>query len=277
MRRTVRGTDLQYVEIGEGRPIVMLHGLPADHRLPLHHLEPVFERRPGWRRVYLDLPGMGGTPIGNVASVDDMLEVVLEAIDGLTGSTSFALAGVSFGGHLARGVLSRRADRLDGMLLWTPSVWTDGRALRLPPFEALVSDAETVAAVADDERMWLGVAVIQVPETLEAFRASVKPGVLAADIDSLRGLRRPLSLSASNLALAAPFAGPSLILTGRQDSACGYLDAWDLVDDLPRATFAVLDRAGHGVAAERQALFRALVDDWLDRMELEAAARSNGS
>ena len=66
---------------------------------------------------------------------------------------------------------------------------------------------------------------------------------------------------------AAPFVGPSLVLTGRQDSECGYLDAWDLLEDLPHATFAVLDRAGHAVAEERQPLFRALVDDWLDRIE----------
>ena len=277
MRRTARSIALHHVEIGKGRPIVMLHGLPADHRLALHHLEPVFERRPGWRRIYLDLPGMGGSPIDDVASVDDMLEVVIDTIDALTGSSSFAISGVSFGGHLARGVLSRRADRLDGLMLWAPSVWTDGRDARLPPFEALVSDPDTVAAVGDDERQWLGIAVIQAPDTLEAFRASVKPGVLAADIPALGSLARPLSLSATNMTLAAPFARPSLILTGRQDSECGYLDAWDLLDDLPRATFATLDRAGHAVAAERQALFRALVDDWLDRMEREVVVRSGGA
>jgi pimeloyl-ACP methyl ester carboxylesterase len=276
MRLRVRDIDLHYVEAGEGRPIVILHGLPADHRMPLDHLEPVFAARPGWRRIYLDLPGMGATPIGSVASVDDMLEVVLRAIDELTGSTRFATVGVSFGGHLARGVLARRADRLDGIMLWAPSVWTDGRPVRLPPFEALVSDPHTVASVEPDEQAWLGIAVVQTPETLEAFRTSVKPGVLTADLDSLRGLRRPLSLSESNLDPSGPFVGPSLIVTGRQDSECGYLDAWDLVDDLPRATFAVLDRAGHGVAAERQRLFRMLVDDWLDRMELEAPAAPDG-
>lgn len=266
MGGTPRGIDVNHVEIGEGRAVVMLHGLPGDHRLPRHHLEPVFERRPGWRRIYLDLPGMGSTPLGDIATLDDMLDVVLAAIDGLTGSGRFALAGVSFGGHLARGVLARRGDRLDGVMLWTPSVWTDGRS-RLPPFAVIEQDADAVADVAEDERGWLSIAVVQTRTTLEAFRAAVKPGVLAADIDGLRRLRRPLALSEANLTLRAPYAGPSLVLTGRQDSACGYLDAWDLVEDLPHATFAVLDRAGHAVAEERQPLFRGLVDDWLDRME----------
>jgi hypothetical protein len=39
------------------------------------------------------------------------------------------------------------------------------------------------------------------------------------------------------------------------------------VDELPRATFAVLDAAGHQLGRlERPVVFRALVQDWLDRM-----------
>lgn len=270
MERKVRGGAVHYEEVGGGRPVVMLHGLPADNRLPRHHLEPVFEGRPGWRRIYLDLPGMGRTPIGDVATLDDMLEVVLDVIDDVVDGGKFALAGVSFGGHLARGVLARRASRIDGLLLWTPAVHMDGDRDRLPPFHVLESDPAAVGMVADDEQVWLSVAVVQSVTTLEAFRAAVKPGLLAADRDALRRLEHPLVLSDVNLALEEPFAGPSLVLAGRQDNLCGYLDAWDLLAQLPRATFAVLDRAGHAVAEERQPLFRMLVDDWLDRMEREA-------
>ena len=67
--------------------------------------------------------------------------------------------------------------------------------------------------------------------------------------------------------LPAPFGGPTLILTARQDHLCGYQDAWDLLDNYPRATFAVLDRAGHFVNIEQDALCRALMCEWLDRVE----------
>jgi len=39
------------------------------------------------------------------------------------------------------------------------------------------------------------------------------------------------------------------------------------LDNHPRATFAVLDRAGHGLGAEQESLFRTLVSEWLDRVE----------
>jgi predicted transcriptional regulator len=47
----------------------------------------------------------------------------------------------------------------------------------------------------------------------------------------------------------------------------GYQGAWDLLDVYPRASFAVLDRAGHVVFVEQKALVMALVNEWLDRVE----------
>jgi pimeloyl-ACP methyl ester carboxylesterase len=63
------------------------------------------------------------------------------------------------------------------------------------------------------------------------------------------------------------FEGPSLFLAGRQDPVVGYQDAWPILEQYPRASFVVLDRASHDFPFEQKALFKALVDDWLDRME----------
>lgn len=62
------------------------------------------------------------------------------------------------------------------------------------------------------------------------------------------------------------FHRPTLIVAGRQDSSVGYADAWRLVDRYPRATFAVLDRAGHALPHEQGPLLGALVEEWLDRV-----------
>src|SRR5260221_13772523 len=67
--------------------------------------------------------------------------------------------------------------------------------------------------------------------------------------------------------LPAPFGRPTLIITARQDHLCGYRDAWDLLDNYPRATFAVLDLAGHFVNIEQDALCQTLMREWLDRVE----------
>ncbi len=272
MELTVRGLPIHYEEAGSGRPLVVLHGWPADHRLPSHHLEPIFAERKGWRRIYPDLPGMGQTPGADwINCQDDMLEIVLEFLEIVAPGQRMAVGGVSYGGYLALAVARHRAARLAGLMLWTPMMHAFRRDTRLPAFQVLIDDPHVVADVGPDEQLWLRMAVVRSPETLRAFRESVKPGIMAADHAFIARIEQRYALSVDPVPLLEPFAGPSLVVTGRQDSACGYADALDLDDQLPRATFAVLDRAGHGVAEEQRVLFRALVADWLDRMEAEPA------
>ena len=115
--------------------------------------------------------------------------------------------------------------------------------------------------------MALRVAVVQSPENLAHFREAIKPGATIADTACLEALEARYAFSFPVDVLPEPFPAPALIITGRQDSLCGYQDAWDLLDNFPRATFAVLERAGHGLSVEQQNLFRTLVAEWLDRVE----------
>jgi pimeloyl-ACP methyl ester carboxylesterase len=66
-----------------------------------------------------------------------------------------------------------------------------------------------------------------------------------------------------------PYTRPALIITGRQDSSVGYADQFALLPHYPRATFAVLDVAGHNAQFEQPELFDALMREWLDRVAAE--------
>ena len=46
----------------------------------------------------------------------------------------------------------------------------------------------------------------------------------------------------------------------------GFRDQGLLLPKLPRATFAVLDVAGHNLQFEQPALFNAIIVDWLERL-----------
>ncbi len=54
---------------------------------------------------------------------------------------------------------------------------------------------------------------------------------------------------------------------GRQDQVAGYRDAWRILENYPRASFAVLDWAGHNAHIEQSQLFNALPGEWLDRVQ----------
>lgn len=273
MECRVKDIPIYYEEIGTGKPLLMLHGSHTDHREMLHKMEPLFEQRSGWRRIYPDLPGRGRTPGPDwIACQDDMLDIVLEFQDSVAPGERFTVAGSSYGGFLARGIVYSRGAQMDGVMLTVPAVQLQGAKRNLPPHQVLVQDKEFAAALGPDEQIALQFAVVQSPEGLASFRAAIKPGVAVADHAFIQRTAANFQFSFDVNRLHEPFSAPTLILTGRQDSICGYREAWSLLDDFPRGTFAVLDRAGHPLSFEQQGLFRALVSEWLDRVE-EYSAR----
>jgi pimeloyl-ACP methyl ester carboxylesterase len=252
-----------YETYGTGRPIVMLPGRPSDHRVMVRFMEPLFTQRDGWLRLYPDLPGTGRTPgVDRLATHDQMLDAVLAFIDTVIPGQRFVLAGLSYGGYLARGVVYRRAASIDGVLLCAPQVKAEPAQAHLPPRTTLVEDPTLVAELGPGA----GLIVVQSPTVVEAVR-DVLAEVQIADHTFNARLEAAGPFSFDVDTPPAPFGGPTLILTARQDHLCGYQDAWDLLDNYPRATFAVLDRAGHFVNIEQDVLCQALMREWLDRVE----------
>ena len=254
---------INYETYGSGRPMVMLPGRPSDHGVMARFMEPVFTQREGWLRIYPDLPGTGRTPsVDRLVTHDAMLEAVLAFIDKVIPDQRFVLAGLSYGGYLARGVVYHRAASIDGLMLCVPQVKADPAEAQLPPRTAIVEDP----AIATELGPISNLMVVQSPRVAEAVRELLVE-VRIADHSFNDRLEEagPFSFDADRL--PTPFGAPTLIMTARQDNLCGYRDAWDLLDNYPRATFAVLDRAGHFVNIEQDALCQALMREWLDRVE----------
>ena len=72
---SVHDIPIYYKEYGEGKPVIFIHGWPVDHRMMADLFEPIFTKIQSYRRIYLDLPGMGKTPSVNwIKNSDDMLK-----------------------------------------------------------------------------------------------------------------------------------------------------------------------------------------------------------
>ena len=262
------GTRVHYVEHGSpaGTPTaVFLHGFPVDHRIMTGPFEPLFARRAEWRRIYLDLPGMGATVAPpEVGSTDAVFDVVRSAIDALVPGP-YVVAGESYGGYLARGLAAAEPDRVKGLALLCPMIVAEHSAREVPPYRVLVRDPELVAQLGAEVLDADDVGVIQTPATWQRTLDEVLPGLTAADAGATARIRA--TWTGTFPLEPRPYEQPTLFLLGRQDSSTGYADAWRILEHYPRATFAVLDRAGQNLQIEQPALFEALVDEWLDRVE----------
>jgi pimeloyl-ACP methyl ester carboxylesterase len=106
---------------------------------------------------------------------------------------------------------------------------------------------------------------VQTAETLDRYERYVGPAARLADQTALARIGERWELATPPQG-QAPYRCPTLLVTGRQDSTVGYAHAWELLEQYPRATFAVLDRSGHALPHEQPELLRALVTEWLDRV-----------
>lgn len=267
------GVPVAFEECGDGPTVLIIHGWSADRRYMRADLEPVFGRRGGWRRVYFDLPGHGATPASDrIATQDDMLAVVREFIDGVAGPPPFAILGSSYGGFLALMLARIMPERLRGVAMLIPDIPDAAGERETEPPVTLHSDAAVFDDLADDEA-WIPSALIHHERRmLEAIRADDMPAYRMADYRFLGRLEQNYLATGRAAVPGQPFPRPSLILCGRQDSTTGFRSAARLVDEFPRATYAAVDLAGHHLGrVERPEVFGVLVDDWLERMELEDA------
>lgn len=273
MQFTVKDLTIYYEIHGSGRPILMIHGWSPDHRLMKGCMEPIFQSMDApWQRVYFDLPGMGKTP-GRpwITGTDQMLQVVLEFIDGVIPNQHFVVAGESYGGYLARGVIKERTALVDGLLLICPVAIQETHLDNAPALQILEKDKEFVNSLSEEDRQYLeGINVVQNRRVWERFREEVLPGLKMADyafLDNSLGQHVPYAVNVD--LIEKPYRQPALMVMGRQDSAVGYRDHWQLIENYPRASFVILDKAGHNLQIEQDILFNALVKEWLDRVLAE--------
>jgi len=265
--------SVSYEEFGQGRPIVMLHGFGLDHTSMVYDMEPRFAKRNGWRRLNMGMPGHSETAARDwLTGWDDTLNVVDEFLDGVVLSERFVVAGTSYGALIARGLVQRRSASMDGLVVTVPAIVAEPSERTVPPRTILARDEGVMSQATSEDMEWLSeIAVVQGRAVLDNARA-LKGS--KADERFLQKFKRRFSFDVDNL--LTPFPAPALFVMGRQDHVVGYREAWAIIENYPRATFAVLDRAGHLLGVEQPQLWRALVDEWLDRVEEWCASRVSG-
>jgi pimeloyl-ACP methyl ester carboxylesterase len=233
-------------------------------------MEPIFEKRQGYRRIYFDLPGMGKTKGESwIKNSDQILEIVIEFIDKLIPNQKFIIASESYGCYLARGVILKKLNFIEGTLFICPVIFAETTTRKIPKHVILLKDPNLIERLSRYEATeFENTAVVQNERVWQRFNNEFFSGVKDADKRFLSIIwEKGYSFSFNVDKMIKQFDKPTLFLLGRQDSIVGYCDAWNIIENYPRASFVVLDQGGHLVQIEKERIFNILVNDWLDRVE----------
>ena len=169
----------------------------------------------------------------------------------------YLLVGHSAGAYYAQAMAARAPGQVAGLALVCP----------LLPGVRDVPEHRVVAGggIGDDD--FRGYFVVQTPEMLQRYERCVAPGAALVDPAALERIGERWELAPDD---GPAYAGPTLVVAGRLDSTVGYAAAADLVEHYPHASLAVVDDAGHALPHEQPDLLRALVAEWLTRVERSA-------
>ncbi|RJF88855.1 alpha/beta fold hydrolase [Oleomonas cavernae] len=260
---TVDGIVTNYHDLGQGRPVLMIHGSGpgvsafANWRLNMGALAEA-------RRVLApDILGFGytQTPPGTAFSMDRWLAHLTGFID-VHGLGQVDVVGNSFGAALALALAAREPERVRRLVLMGAA----GIDFRLTVGLDLVWGYEPSI---ENMRHLIGLFSFDPSRATEElarlrYQASIRPGVQEAF-----GALFPAPRQRWVTALATPPASiaaidkPALILHGREDRIIPPSNAERLFQLLPRAELHMFGRCGHWTQIEHAARFNALVADFL--------------
>ena len=253
---------IDYEIIGSGKPVLIIHGWGISKITMKAAFEPVFTTLEGYKRYYIDLPGMGESEHGDVENSDDILEILHGFATDVIGE-KFIIAGQSYAGLLTRGFVNKYSELIEKIILLVPCIIPGVRQGRVEPLKAVERDEEFLAALTKEEYdNFTMMNVVLTREVWERYRKSVQPALDIADWDFLNNVLEG-SFTFDPDDMAEPCMIPTLIITAKQDTEVGYKDQFDLMKIYPNSTYCAFERAGHNLQIEQPELFENTVRSWL--------------
>ncbi|RIW37254.1 alpha/beta hydrolase [Bacillus salacetis] len=268
MECNVEFCSINYKEIGEGVPFIILHSMGTDHTSMEAWLERIFTEVLSKKRIYVDLPAHGCSSINEqYRGTEEAKESLMEFINKTLGEEDFYLVGMSYGAYIAQGLLNDIMDRVKGIALIVPAVHL--RTGNLPDKVVLKRDDKFLAAMDEELRTaFETLFTIQTQSMAERFMSEIQPGRQLADRGFLSSNWRETEYFFKN----EPFADlesipvPALFLLGRHDAVCGYEDQFELYKKFNDSAFHVIEGAGHMLTMEKSDIVSTLIKDWLDNL-----------
>ncbi len=242
-RVQVAGHNVVYLEGGQGKPLLILHGFSAQKE----HFSVLATSLVAHHRVFIpDIPGFGESTYDPAKrySPEAQADRLIAFADKI-GLDTFAIAGNSMGGHLATLIAAKIPDRISRVVLLSPA------GVNAPEkstfMKMLESGTNPFAMKTDaDAAVLLDLQFHVPPDAIGPVRPALyaqmkKRGARNASIFRDYALREPFDASV----VLPKVVAPTLILWGESDQMLDKSGGPIFVELMPRARLIVLENCGH--------------------------------
>lgn len=266
---TVDGVTLAYEDMGDGRPVVFVHGFPTSTYSWRHLVGPLSG---GYRVVTFDLMGYGESdkPLDEAYTIPRHAELIQAAMSQL-GIESPVMVGHSMGGAICLTIARELRNKIAGMILVNPACYPQRipwffHALRIPIIPKLVlrripawlafyivrgtAYHKQSKTCVEDIRPY--VLSLQSEGAPEAFIATAKD-IIPENIDELIASYRSLEF-------------PVQVFWGKQDKVIPSKLGRRLAAEIPDCDFQEFDPCGHAPQDERPVEMLQMMKEFLGRV-----------
>jgi pimeloyl-ACP methyl ester carboxylesterase len=265
----VDGRSVNAIDVGDGPPVVLVHGLGGNWQNWLTVIPELVER--GHRAIAFDLPGFGHSEMPAQDIAIPRYGLVVDAVlDALAVEGPAAVVGSSMGGLIAAELAISRPARVERLVLVSAAaLWNEQMrarplvvASKVSRFYAplLVSGWEVIARLPRLRHEALRAGGIRNPSRItaplayELLSGVGKPGFIDA-LQALYDYRIRDRLP--------EIACPTLIVWGADDPVVPLRHAFEFEQLIPNARVVVFPRAGHAPMLELPQRFNPVLLDFL--------------
>jgi 3-oxoadipate enol-lactonase len=239
MRYTRQGVSLEYDDIGNGVPLLLIHAFPLDRTMWRAQVAGLQQY---YRVIAPDLRGFGHSSEadGTAIAMEQYAADLRALLDSLNVKQA-VIGGLSMGGYIALAFMAQYPDRVKGLILANTRALPD-------------SDEARQTRLANAARVHTeGVSFLIDAMAPKMLGPAAKPD-LAITVRSIMSRQRANGIASALLGMAArpdrmallPFIKvPALIITGSADALIPPADSEAMHHAITQSTLATLSDAGH--------------------------------
>ncbi len=255
----VRGIELAYDVVGEGQPVLLLHGFPFNRSMWRGQAEFLSA---SYQVITPDLRGHGETTVTETATMDEMASDVAALLDELKIERA-VIGGLSMGGYVTLAFYKKFPQRVRALVLADTRPQADTKeAQQAREQQALKALKEGMSPIAETM-----LPKVLAPETLDEqpeVVARVREMMLSTKPQGTAAALRGMAAREDHTKLLPQINVPALIIVGSRDAITPPGDSEAMQREIRGSRLEIIEGAGHVSNLERPAEFNRALGNFLD-------------